>query len=67
VEFAAGTLQIHLKAEALVDLADVLEATGYAEAAESTLHEAVRLFEQKGDVVSTARLQERLGASATVG
>jgi class 3 adenylate cyclase/tetratricopeptide (TPR) repeat protein len=62
VELAAGTSQIHLRAEALVELADVLEAIGDGESSGPPLREALTLFEQKGDVVSAGRLRERMQA-----
>jgi ATP/maltotriose-dependent transcriptional regulator MalT len=61
VDLAAATPQLRLRAEALVDLADVLEATGDRESAGPPLREALRLLEQKGDVVSAGRLRRRVG------
>jgi tetratricopeptide (TPR) repeat protein len=61
VELAAATPDIHLRADALVDLADVLEAIGDPESAGPPLREALQLLEQKGDRVSAGRIRERIG------
>jgi tetratricopeptide (TPR) repeat protein len=65
VDLAAATPQTHLRAEALVELADVLAAIGDHESAGPPLREALTLFEQKGDVVSAARLRAKVTAVAT--
>ncbi len=63
VDLSAGTPQPRLRADALIDLADVLAASGDQESSEPPLREALRLFELKGDVVSAARLRRRLGVA----
>jgi tetratricopeptide (TPR) repeat protein len=62
VDLAAATPQTHLRAEALVDLAEVLEALGDHESSGPPLREALTLFDQKGDVVSAGRLRARASA-----
>lgn len=49
--------------DALVCLADVLEATGRAEEATGALREALARYEAKGHAVDAARVRERLGTS----
>ncbi|HEX5591552.1 MAG TPA: adenylate/guanylate cyclase domain-containing protein [Candidatus Limnocylindrales bacterium] len=65
VELANGTSDLILRADALADLAEVLEATGDHESAGPPFREALGLYEQKGDVVSAAALRDRIGAVAT--
>ena len=58
-----------LRGDALVYLAHVLERAGRAEDAAKSLHEAVALFERKGNAISAARARatiERLGHHAGV-
>jgi class 3 adenylate cyclase/tetratricopeptide (TPR) repeat protein len=64
VDLAAATPQLRLRADALVDLADVLEAVGDHESAGPPVREALRLFEQKGDIVSAGRLRQRIDLAA---
>jgi ATP/maltotriose-dependent transcriptional regulator MalT len=59
VELASGTPQPHLKAEALSDLAEVLELVGDPESSGPPLREALALYERKGDLASARRLRER--------
>jgi tetratricopeptide (TPR) repeat protein len=66
VDIARSTPQRLLQAEALVGLADVLEATGDHESSGPPLREALTLFEQKGDVVSAGRLRDRIGAAISI-
>jgi tetratricopeptide (TPR) repeat protein len=66
VQLAAATSQIRLKAEALEDLADVLEAIGDGESSGPPLREALTLFAQKGDVVSTDRVRRRIGDATPI-
>ena len=62
VELARATPQITLRAEALADLAEVLEAVGDQESAGPPIREALALFDQKGDRVSAERLREKARA-----
>jgi len=62
VELAAGTSHTHLRAEALIDLAEVLTSIGERESAGPPLREALRLFEEKGDAASAESLRQRIGA-----
>jgi tetratricopeptide (TPR) repeat protein len=62
VELAAGTSHTHLRAEALIDLAEVLTSIGERESAGPPLREALKLFEEKGDVASAESLRQRIGA-----
>jgi tetratricopeptide (TPR) repeat protein len=62
VELAAGTSHTHLRAEALIDLAEVLTSIGERESAGPPLREALWLFEEKGDVASAEPLRLRIGA-----
>jgi len=62
VALAGATSDPRLRADALVDLADVLEAIGDAESAGPPLREALDLFVRKGDLVSAGRLRERIDA-----
>ena len=57
----AGTSDPRLRADALADLASVLEETGDPESSGPPLREALDLYELKGDVVSAARIRARLG------
>ena len=61
VEIAAGTSDQLLRADALTDLGDVLIAAGDLESSGPPFQEALALYEQKGDVVSSRRLRERPG------
>ena len=48
------------RADALVDLGIVLGTLGRSEDAQATFAEAVRLYEQKGNVVAAARVRSDL-------
>ena len=63
VELAASTPQPHLKAKALENLGDALAAVGDIESSRPPLQEALTLYEQKGDVVSAARVRKRIGVA----
>jgi len=65
VELAAGTVDIELRADALVALADVLGSLGRHEEAEPRLREALALYDQKGDVVMTETIGTRVTAPVT--
>ena len=54
-----------LRAEALVDLGDVLESAGDHERSGPPLREALRLYEAKGNVAAAAALRDRVGALAS--
>jgi tetratricopeptide (TPR) repeat protein len=55
------------QAEALGDLAEVLQMAGRQDAARESLSEALRLVEAKEDAVTTARLHEMLAEPAAAG
>ncbi len=59
---AAPTEDIELRAEALVDLGDVLRSVGRADESGPPLREALGLYEQKGDQSSAARLRISIAA-----
>jgi class 3 adenylate cyclase/tetratricopeptide (TPR) repeat protein len=69
VRMAEGTAGLILRAEALASRADLLESLGDQSAAEASRADAIRLYEQKGDVVSAAAARARLtvGVPADVG
>jgi tetratricopeptide (TPR) repeat protein len=52
------------RASSLVDLAEVLGRSGKREEAERSLQDALALFEEKGNVVSAAKVRELLAAAA---
>ena len=54
------------RADALVDLAVVLEARGQATEASAALGEAFRLYEQKGNIVAAGAARAQLDALAAV-
>jgi class 3 adenylate cyclase/tetratricopeptide (TPR) repeat protein len=58
---AAGTGLLNLAADALLDLADVYEATGHGEAATRAAQEALEMYLRKGNVVSAERTRTMLG------
>jgi class 3 adenylate cyclase/tetratricopeptide (TPR) repeat protein len=60
VRLAANTKLIRMHAEALVDLAEVHEIIGDIESSGPPLREALRLFELKGDLVSSEAIRARL-------
>jgi hypothetical protein len=60
VALAVSNSNIEQRAEALADLAEVLEAVGELEMQEPPLREALALFVRKGDLVSANRIRERL-------
>jgi class 3 adenylate cyclase/tetratricopeptide (TPR) repeat protein len=64
VELAAATSDLPLRADALVDLGDVLQSTGQSESSGPPWREALTLYEQKGNIVSAAPLRDRLAAIA---
>jgi ATP/maltotriose-dependent transcriptional regulator MalT len=64
VDLARATSQIHLLAEALADLGDVLVAVGEEDTADAAFREADELFTRKGDVVSAVLLRARLEETA---
>jgi ATP/maltotriose-dependent transcriptional regulator MalT len=64
VALAARTDWLVEHADALMARADVLRAAGHERVATLTVHEAVDLYERKGNVVSAARAREMAGAAA---
>jgi hypothetical protein len=60
VAILAPTGYLNDRASSLVDLAEVLGRSGKREEAERGLRDALALFEQKGNVVSAAKVRERL-------
>ena len=64
IELAAATVDIVLLADATADLGEVLRLIGRTDDAGPPLREALVLYERKGDVVSAARIRERLGELA---
>jgi len=65
IELTRNTEDVLLKAEALMDRSVVLTALGRADAASASLEQALRLYEQKGDAVSAARIREALAVPAS--
>ena len=59
---AAGDC-VELKADAYRALAEVRQASGRKEDAEAALQEALRLYEEKGNVIAAARVRNALTAS----
>jgi class 3 adenylate cyclase/tetratricopeptide (TPR) repeat protein len=55
-EIAAGTDFLNLRANAVADLAEVLRLAGKPEESAVALQEAIRLYEQKGNLAAIARL-----------
>ena len=62
VAIAGGTLDIEQHADALVDLAAVLRASGDDESAGPPLREALELYGRKGDRVSARKVRDLLEA-----
>jgi tetratricopeptide (TPR) repeat protein len=60
VERAAGGDDLNAHADALVDLADVLELGGRQDEAAVARREALGLYERKGNLVSAERVRRRL-------
>ena len=58
---AEATDFVNDRADALIDLSHVLEASGRRDEAVAAASEALHLYELKGNVVSAATTQERLG------
>ena len=51
-----------LRAETLVTASAIRAAAGHAEDAAAWLEDALAIYEEKGDRVSSGRVRERLGA-----
>ncbi len=62
VEIAAGTIDIELQADALLDLSEVLRLAGHEHEQGPHLREALALYQQKGDVVLAGAARDRLAA-----
>jgi tetratricopeptide (TPR) repeat protein len=60
VERGRQTDFLVMRADALCDLADVLQHAGRADEAVPLLDEALHLYQTKGNTVSTGRAQEAL-------
>ena len=60
VRIAEATEYRNLHAAALADRASICDATGQASNASTDLQNALRLYQQKGNVVEAARIAERL-------
>jgi tetratricopeptide (TPR) repeat protein len=56
VTIASGTDFLYLRASALADLAEVLRLAGKAQESTDAAKEAIRFWEQKGNVVAAAAL-----------
>jgi tetratricopeptide (TPR) repeat protein len=61
VRIVEPTDWLNLRGDALVDLAEVLRLAGRPAEARAPLEEAIRLFEQKGNVVAEQRARVTLG------
>jgi DNA-binding SARP family transcriptional activator/tetratricopeptide (TPR) repeat protein len=62
VRLSEPTDLLTMRADALVDLAEVLELRGSAAEAAATARQGLALYEQKGDLVSAARIRLHLAA-----
>jgi tetratricopeptide (TPR) repeat protein len=62
VAIAANSEFVVLHADVLLDLAEVLELAGDAEAARAATAEAVEIYERKGNVAAARRAQTPVGA-----
>jgi tetratricopeptide (TPR) repeat protein len=60
VVLAEPTDALDMRADALVDLAEVLRLVGRKDERKGVLEDALRLYEQKGNVVSAARARDVL-------
>jgi tetratricopeptide (TPR) repeat protein len=60
VELGEPTDALDMRAEALRDLAEVLQHAGKSDEARQALDRALELFEQKGNIVSAARVNRAL-------
>jgi class 3 adenylate cyclase/tetratricopeptide (TPR) repeat protein len=65
VALAEPTDALDMRADGLVDLAEVLRLIGRTDETTGVLEGAVRLYEQKGDVVSAARARSVLAEPAS--
>jgi hypothetical protein len=57
---AAPTDYLDLRAETSADLAEVLRLAGRPEGSATASEEAIRLYEQKGNIVAASRLRSLL-------
>ena len=60
VRLSEPTDLLTVRADALIDLAEVLELRGSAAEADATARQGLALYEQKGDLVSAARIRLHL-------
>jgi class 3 adenylate cyclase/tetratricopeptide (TPR) repeat protein len=65
VELIAETDVLRHRGDALLDLGEVLRLGGQPVEAEAAVRTALRLYEQKGDLVSAARARSQLGAGGS--
>jgi tetratricopeptide (TPR) repeat protein len=64
VALAEPTDALDMRADALVDLAEVLRLVGRKDEPKGVLEDALRLYERKGNVVSAARARDVLANAA---
>jgi len=64
VELAATTVDIELRADALLDLDETLQIAGRGQDREPAVREALALYERKGDLVLAEAARRRLDALA---
>ena len=57
VAIASATDVLELRAQALADLGEVLRLAGRPQESRAALEEAIRLYEEKGNVVGAGRLR----------
>jgi predicted ATPase/class 3 adenylate cyclase len=62
IELLRPTGELVLQADALLDLAEVLERSADGAAARRALDDALALFERKGDIVSAAATRDRINS-----
>jgi DNA-binding SARP family transcriptional activator len=62
VRLSEPTDLLTVRADALIDLAEVLELRGSAAEADATARQGLALYEQKGDLVSAARIRLHVAA-----
>jgi tetratricopeptide (TPR) repeat protein len=60
VGVAQGSDFLNTRADALLDMAEVLQLAGKSSQAPEAIHQALRLYEQKGNLVMAARAREKL-------
>jgi class 3 adenylate cyclase/tetratricopeptide (TPR) repeat protein len=63
VALAEPTDALDMRADAISDLAEVLRLVGRTDETKGVLEDAIRLYEQKGDVVSATRARDALAGA----